>query len=503
MKRLGMFFIVTIVIIGLFVGMTGVVNGAATAKTLSTTFTLANMGSQEAQVNISYLTSGGAAWPADPENTTFTLAANGGQKQIRNYFDTTMTAGQGSAVISSSQPLAAITLMLARGYPTATSGGYEGIGVGGYQNYVPLIMKNRYTANGLANNQLIIQNLDSNPLFVKVEFVPAPGLGFSPATKTFTISIATGVSLYYDLSTETLLADGWIGSAKITALTAGDVSGKIGVISNLFIGPDLLYTVNGFPETSVKTKWHVPYYSSKLVNGQNTSVSVQNLSGGELAIGELKLDCVADSVSAVSTPIHLQNTVSIPSNALFEFNSASLSEGNSPSGWHGSCAVTTTGGNKNLVVAVFVRHINNPNNGGGSGFMGIPDPSSEEVIKYKTLTLPYLNKRLANGVATVISVANLGTSEATVTLTYKASQEYSGDPQLLVIPNVKIQPGEALARNYRMTGSDPISEPGLPDTWFGSLTITSDQPVQAYTFVTNYLNALGDTYFGFNGFPLP
>ena len=216
-----------------------------------------------------------------------------------------MTTGKGSAVITSSQPLAAITLLIARGYPTATSGGYEGQGVGGYQNYVPLVMKNRTTGNGLANSQFVVQNLDNSPLFVKVEYIPSPGFGFSPATKTFVTSIAAGVSQFYDLDTESLLTNGWIGSAKITAATGAAVAGKIGVVSNLFIGPDLLYTINGFPETSVRTKWHVPYFTSKLVNGQNTSVSVQNLSGGDMAVGTLKLDCTPDSISAVATPIHL------------------------------------------------------------------------------------------------------------------------------------------------------------------------------------------------------
>lgn len=503
MKNLLRISLMFIVIITLLISVSGNARGAVTAKTLQTTFTLANMGSQDALVNISYILDSGAPWAADAANTSFTLAANGGQKQIRNYFDTTMTAGKGSAIITSGQPLAAITLLIARGYPTATSGGYEGLGTGGLQGNVPLVMKNRITGNGLANSQFVVQNLDSNPLFVKVDFVPAPGSGFSPTTKTFATSIAAGVSQYYDLDGETSLADGWIGSAKITAATSGSVAGKIGVVSNLFIGPDLLYTINGFPESSVRTKWHVPYYTSKLANGQNTSVSVQNLSGGVIEVNTLKLDCTPDSASAVSTPIHLLNNTAISNNANFEFNSASLSAADSPAGWHGSCVVSTTTGDKDLAVAVFVRHINNPNNGGGAGFVGIPNPVGADVDKYKTITLPYLNKRLANGVATVISVENLGATEANVTLTYKASQEYAGLPQSLVIPNVKIQPGEALVRNYRLTGTDPITEPDLPDTWFGSLTITSDQPLQAFTFVTNYLNSLGDTYFGFNGFPLP
>jgi len=225
------------------------------------------------------------------------------------------------------------------------------------------------------------------------------------------------------------------------------------------------------------------------------------LSGDDLQVGTINLRCTPDSESAVATSINLTNTAIVADKASYEFNSLALSTTDAPAGWHGACEVTTTTGDKDLAVAVFVRHVGNPNNGGGAGFNGIGEPLPVEINNYKTIVLPYVNKRLANGIATVISVENIGDADATVTLKYKASVEFTGNPQELVINGVSIKKGESLVRNYRLATGD-ISEPGLPNGWFGSLTITSDQPLQSFTFVTNYTSAIGDTYFGFNAFPI-
>jgi hypothetical protein len=74
---------------------------------------LVNFGSEEALVNVEYRLEGGAIWDADNANESFTIPANG-QRQIRQYFDTTMVSGKGSAAISSTQPLGAVVQILAR-----------------------------------------------------------------------------------------------------------------------------------------------------------------------------------------------------------------------------------------------------------------------------------------------------------------------------------------------------------------------------------------------------
>lgn len=132
-----------------------VVSAASTAKTLSTNFTLINFGSSVANVHVDYFKDDGSAWTADAGNTDFTIPADGGQKIIRQYFDGTLTAGQGSAVVSSDQPLGSVAQILARGQ-TPTSGAYTGFSATSSTFYVPLVTRRLSTSSGLANSQIMI-----------------------------------------------------------------------------------------------------------------------------------------------------------------------------------------------------------------------------------------------------------------------------------------------------------------------------------------------------------
>lgn len=501
MKTALRYVLVAFTLVAILVTTSGV-TAVPTTKNLSTTYTVANLGSDEATVVVNYYKDGGD-WAASADSTSFTLAANGGQKQIRQYTDSTMTSGQGSAVISSDQPLAAITLILARGQ-TPTSGGYNGITEGSTSYNIPQIMKIVTTGSGLASSQLVIQNLDTKDIFVSVSFVPAPGSSFSPATKTFTTPLKAGNSQYYNIDTEPLLTNGWSGSAVVSAKDGTNANALIGVVSNLFVGPDLLYTSKGFSSSELNPKWYVPYFTSKNSNGQNTSVTVQNLSGGDLTANELLMVCTKDPAASGPTTLTMDNgSTVVPNNGSFTFNALTLPTAVSPANWYGSCVVTTSGGTKNLATVVFVRHVNNPNNGGGAAFEGIPAPSTGNVDKYKEIAIPYINKVGSNGVATVVNIQNLGSVDSTVYLTYTASVENTAGPATVTVGPFTIPAGGSMLRNHRNITSNPVSEPGLPAGWFGSLKITSDQPTQAYVFVTNAYNAIGDTYFGFIGFPRP
>ena len=115
MKKFRIFLITVSLLLVVTLVVTASPLSAATSKVLSSNFTLVNLGSDEASVIASYYKPDGSAWDADDANETFTIAANYGQKIIAQYFDSTLTAGQGSVVLSSSQPLGAVTQILARG----------------------------------------------------------------------------------------------------------------------------------------------------------------------------------------------------------------------------------------------------------------------------------------------------------------------------------------------------------------------------------------------------
>jgi hypothetical protein len=250
-------------------------HAAATAKQLSTNFTLVNLDKDNPATGaISYLLESGAAWPGvSAGNLSFSLPANGGSIQIKQYFDPTMQPGRGSVVIASDRPVGAIVQIQARGQ-VPTQGAYTGFLEGHSVYYVPLAARNRYTLSGTGNSQIIIQNADSAAVTVTVELIPNTG---SSGTYTRTIpSIQPGVSYYYDLSTETNLPDNWIGSAVVTALD----SRKVTVVSNFFQGPDILQTFNAFPQEEIGPEWIVPIFFSRLENGMSTVITARRLRPG-------------------------------------------------------------------------------------------------------------------------------------------------------------------------------------------------------------------------------
>ena len=283
-------FRVAIVLTCLALGLmlTASVLAASTTKSLSTNFTLVNLGSNPTTVNINYYQENGAPWTGSSYPTA-TLAANGGQVIIRQYFDT-LTAGRGSVVIDSGEKLGAVVQILARGQ-IATFGAYSGWQAGSSKVYAPLVLRRRTGAGGTqSNTQIMIQNTDTTAdATVNVNFFAAAG---SPGPASFTKGpqvIHPGATFYYDVEEETNLTPEWFGSAEVDA-----GAGKVAVIVNIFSGPNGLQTYNGFPIESISTGWAVPLFTSRLVGGNlSTPVTVQNLSGGNIPAAAITLNCKA------------------------------------------------------------------------------------------------------------------------------------------------------------------------------------------------------------------
>jgi len=472
----------TIVVALLIVGIIfSPVLGASTTKTLSTNFTLVNFGADVAHVTVQYLKSTGEVWNADSANTTFDIPASGGQKIIRQYSDTTMTSGQGSAVITSSQPLGAVVQLQARGQ-TPSSGAYSGYQKGSQKFYVPLVIRQGNSASGTTNSQIIIQNMGTNNTDVSVDFVPSGA--FSSYQKLFS-SLQPGVSISYDLDGETNLVAGWTGSAVVTATTQG---GVIGVVSNFFTGPDAMQTFNAFPQESVATKWFVPLFLSRNSNGLSSPVAVQNLSGGSIGIGGLTMTCTPNAGSVNQTVLNLSNAAAIANNAAYYFNPVSDTV-NIPAEWYGSCVITS--GTAGVVSFVQLRYVGIPGNAGAAAYEAIP--ASTDTVAY----FPLIVKRGANGFATAVTIQNIGTSNATVDLIYTPSPDYAGSQTPITIQGLPIAAGQSLVRNHRQTAGEPT----VPDDWFGSLkVISTGAPVSGFVQLTYYTPTTGDTFMAHDAF---
>jgi hypothetical protein len=467
----------------------------STTKSLSTSFVLVNMGNATANVTAAYYKPDGSNWPASAGNTSFTIGANFGHRIITQADDGTMTAGQGSAVISSDQPLGGIVQILAPNQ-TATSGAYSSMSPAN-QFFVPQILRQRNTASGLVNSQIIIQSAESSGVTsVTVDFNPYPGSGYSSFQKTG-ISLQPGASYLYDIADESSanLPDGWYGSAVVTAQTGRNIT----VVVNLFAGSNSVKTFNGYAASSAGPNWSIPHFVSRIPNGLSTGVIIQNLSGVSIPINGIVMSCKSPYTWSVPSTFTLYNSVAVPANANFVFNP--VVDMSIPGNWSGACRLTTT--DKNVVVAVEMR------------FPGV----NENLCSYEAfrsdstntkVVFPLVSKRQPSGFATVATIQNLDTvNSAAVKLTYYPSYQYiaAGGSATPLVYLRTIAADSSLQHNHRLGDlADGIND--MPDGWYGTLVVEPQNPATArpivgYSQLTNYLNPPGDTYMAHTAFSLP
>lgn len=488
MKGLLSRILIIFLIVTLFYTMTG--SAASTTKTLSTNYTVVNMGSTTATVVAAYYKTDGSPWPADADKTNFTVDGNFGQKVIAQYFDTTMTAGKGSAVLSSDQPLGAVVTIQARGQ-TPTNGAYVGYLTGSEKFYVPLVIRKRITGNGLTNTQIIIQNLNSSQVIAKVDFVALPGMGFSNFTKT-PITIPAFASYYYDIEEESAanLADGWIGSAVVSSTETGK---QIAVVFNIFSGPHGLQTINAFPAEKASNTWAVPQFASRLPNGFSTPINIQNISGATINAGGIQVNCVP--AAGYTGNVSVSNTVAIPDSATFGVNP--VTDTSIPGNWQGACTITSTG---NVVAIVTLRRPGLSDE--ISAYEAFPATSTD-----KKVVVPLMAKRLANGFSTAAVIQNLDpVNPATVRLTYTRAPGFTVGSPTYVIENVNIPAGGNVIQNLRST-TEPAGTT-MPSGWQGTLVVeaqpgSTPRPLVAYVALTNIYTTVGDTQMAHDAFTLP
>lgn len=457
---------------------------AATTKSLSTNFTLVNLGPTDANVTVDYLKPDGTSWSGS-SYVSATIPANGGQWIVRQYFDS-IQPGRGSVVIRSDQPLTGMVQILNRnGVPT--SGAYSAITNGYSKGYLPLVARQGVSATGIANSQIIIQNTSNVDVNVQISLIKSGSL--TPDYIKLVNGIKPGAAFTYDLSEENNLPTGWWGSAEVSVTSPSDGTGKIGVVSNLFIGSDSLNSYNAFSEEEADTVWFVPLLASRLTNSLNTSVGIQNLSESSIGKNEIILTCIKDPGSQGPSNLVIYNDVEIPVRGAYYFNTL-IDTVRFPSNWYGACKVNSTGGKK-IVATVQQRLVASANQ---AMFEAIPGSSTATVV-----FIPLVAKRLSNGFATPVVIQNLGSGEALVELSFTA-----GEGSTLSYKRELTIPAEAAVQlNFRL----PNTEPNMPDGWVGSLRVTSKgdnpQPIHAYvqnTFLSMTSSPNGDQFMAYRAF---
>ena len=444
---------------------------AATTKSFSSNYTLVNLGGDTAAVTASYIAPNGAEWGSSIFKS-FSIPA-GANQIVRQYDDTGLTPGRGSVVIASSQPLGALVQEIVRtGVPS--SGAYTGIDAPSATWYIPMVSRMGSSATGTANSQIVVQNVGTAAVDFTVALT-AFGAATPAYTKSFT-GLAAGASVLYDIQEETNLPSGFWGSAVVST-----TSGSLGVVSHLFFGADSLMAFNGF--ASADDVWYIPLLYVRLGNSLTTSLSIQNLSGVSIPEGDLTLACTKNPSAPGAGTITLTNHTAIANNGAYTFNTLTDTTRFPDAGWYGSCKISSATA-KDTVALVMYRYVANAEQ---AAYGAVPGSLTSTDV-----SIPLVAKRLANGYANVVTVQNLSTSTANVTITYTPAG--GGTP--IVRTGLTIAPGDSLIRNFRLTGTE---SPEIGAGWVGSMAVAADQPIAAYVANT-YLNPSGDQFMAYLGF---
>lgn len=457
----------------------------STTKNLSTNFTLVNLASGGNNGQIKYVKQDGGAWRADE---TFTLTELGAQLIKRQYDPAAgLSSGSGSVVVSAGGPIGAVVQIQARDGQDPSNSAYSGA-TGGSQTFnVPFVARRLNTADGLLNSQIVIQNASQSATTASVAFTT--GDGASAFTKTG-INLGSGQSFTYDLDDEPGLSEGFFGSAVVSAASGGEVV----VVVNLFFGGHTIQTYGGFADPA--EKWLIPLFMSKLPNNFNTPVTVQNLSGGDIPVGAIKMDCKKDAASGGPATLSFANKAVVKNSASAFFNPVNDQNGPFEANWFGSCTVDTAG--FNTVTYVSVREVSTPNGAAHEALRA--DSTTTKVV------IPLYMKNLSNGFVTNFTIQNLTDSPNAISIVYKASSDLPDEkePSCSATVNVTIPAGGSHIENHRI--SDPNNPNGVPeiaDDCFGTAVVTGAQAIDGFVQIRELNPAkvgTGDIFSAHNAF---
>lgn len=423
-----------IVVLVLALAMVLVSSVAAQPTTYNTGFQVANQSGTDATITITYVRQDGTVDATVPD----TIPANGS----KTYFPIGASAGfNGSVVISSDQPVAAITNVLANGFAFGAS--YESFEAGAPVVNLPLIMKGNFGFNTWFN----VQNASSpggSPVTVNITF--------ADTTCTHTATIPAGAAATFNQATNSCLPTPYVGAATVTA-TGGDV-----VATVLQAGPTTLFAYNGF--TSGSTNPIMPLVQANNF-GYFTGIQVQNA-------GTASTNVTVSYVPGTSGTACTQSaTIAAGASATF-INCSSMSVAQ----FVGGASVTTNSASQPLVAIV-----NQLNTGAGKGAAyNAFDPAQAT----STVNFPLI-MRDNFGFFTGFNIYNAGAAAANVACTFSGT----GGPAPV---NATVAAGATLTAVQIGTGP-----------YVGSATCTAAGG--SLVGVANELSsAAGDNLFAYTGF---
>jgi hypothetical protein len=193
------------------VGVTSPAMAAAYGTSFTTSVTYQNVGTGDANITMTFYSEGSAT--GVPINLPL-LAANAGSSVFVGSL--TVPSGNGSAVISSDQPLVATAVQVPPSTSAVKSRPLSNSFSGGTTKVlVPTVLKNMFGYTSIVS----IQNVDSVGADLTVEFVPTGGSIFTVTVP----NLPSGASKYYDMGSfvNANLGATFNGSMRVTAVQTG------------------------------------------------------------------------------------------------------------------------------------------------------------------------------------------------------------------------------------------------------------------------------------------
>lgn len=372
-----------------------------------------NIGTTAASVTVKYVTPAGA--------TAFTSSHSIAVGDVLSIYVPGvggLAAGEYSVVVSSSQPVAAIS-----NFSDSNSGAsYSGANAGSTVWFIPGVYDNYYSYS----SEVYAQNVSGAPQDITLQ-VFAPGNATAVYTNTKT-AVPNEASVNWGLNGLAQLNNNVPYSAKVSA--AGDVV----VIANTYgtgaTAPQL-YSFNGFP--SGATSFFVPV-AMKNYYGWNAAIAIQNVSATAASVSVVFSDPGATTKNYTIQPNSAQS-IYVPSVAGL------------PNGIF-SAKITSS-----QAVAVSVNESNSYNR--AATFNGVPTATT-------TVYAPNVMKAYYK-YSSSITCQNVGTVAATMTVTYAG------------------QPGATETSGSIAPSANKVfylpNNTNLPNSYSGSAQITSAQPI--------------------------
>jgi len=435
--------------------------GAQQNITWSTPFQVQNLGSAEATVTVSLIDRLGnpAATISNEKiaynsSTTFFLSVKAPQ----------LTTFNGSAIISSDQPVAAILNI--HGNNGFYNEAVNGVSEGSTTVNLPLLHRN----NAGFNTWFAVQNVGTGPTTVTVAYTAGSINGGAPIGKNYTppaVSIPQGASVIFDQATETdaTLGARFVGSAIVSSDPLNPQPLAV-IVNQVGVGTakeSLIYS--GFAKGAPKVV--LPLVQNG--GGWQTGISIQNTGTVPATV------TVTYSALVGTNPTTAPLTI-----APGGIGIVSLAD---TTRYVGSAIVETAASNQEVVVVV-----NQTSSTSGTAYEGIP---LSAITGKTTVSVPLL---MANngGYYTGLQCRNAGTAATIVTLTYSTY----ANPRT----GVNFTPPVFTSASINPDGIVNIQQNFGVDAYVGGGKITTNPPVELACVVNELKVGTGtDTFLTYNG----